>query len=187
MVLTASAMMPLGTVAPHFVLPNAMITGQPVNLKTLPKAEGTVIIFMCNHCPYVKHILPTLLTVARDYQNKGIRFIAISANDATAYPEDAPGKMAELAKKLDFPFAYLYDESQVVARAYQAACTPDFYVFDANLRCVYRGRFDDSSPGKDVPVTGNDLTQALEALLAGKPIPGPQLPSMGCNIKWKEN
>lgn len=184
MVLTESTMFPLGEKAPDFTLLDT-VSGKKISLNELKSKTGTVILFICNHCPYVKHIAPALPALANEYQSKGIQFIAISANDAVEYPEDAPDKMAEVANTMGYNFPYLYDEHQTVAKAYQAACTPDFYVFDADLRCVYRGRLDDSRPDNEVPVTGKDIRSALDALIAGKPVSPDQKPSMGCNIKWK--
>lgn len=183
MSLTPSNMLPLGTVAPDFELPN-VVTDQNVSLNALKSDTATVIIFMCNHCPYVLHILDKLIEVAKEYQAKDINFIAISSNDVISYPADAPEEMRKLAEQKNLPFPYLYDETQNVARDYQAACTPDFYVFDHALKCVYRGRFDDASPGTDASVTGKELTGALDCILTGNTIPA-QVPSMGCNIKWK--
>lgn len=184
MSLTASTMLPLGTKAPDFSLPDT-VSGATLSLQELKSPIATVIMFVCNHCPFVIHIQHKLAEVANIYQAKGIRFIAISSNDVANYPDDAPDKMRQVAQSLQFPFAYLYDESQAVAKAYHAACTPDFFVFDKDLACVYRGRFDDSRPGKSIPITGKDLSTALDALLAGNPISPNQHPSMGCNIKWK--
>ena len=178
-------MLPLGTRAPAFTLPDT-VSGKPLSLDALKGAKGTVVMFICNHCPFVKHINAGLVSAARDYQGKGIAFVAISANDAANYPADAPGKMKEAARQLGYPFPYLYDETQDVARAYQAACTPDLYLFDANLACVYRGQFDDARPGNGAPVTGRDLRAAMDALLAGTPVNPAQKPSVGCNIKWKK-
>lgn len=187
MALTASNMMPLGTKAPDFNLPDT-ISQKTLSLRQLSAAHSaTVIMFICNHCPFVVHIQKNLVEVANAYQKKGIRFIAISSNDISEYPEDSPEKMREVAQKMHYPFPYLYDESQAVAKAYQAACTPDFYVFNQNMQLVYRGRFDDSRPGKEIPVTGNDLTRALDAILNNAELPQEQHPSMGCNIKWKLN
>ncbi len=183
---TFSTMLPLGTIAPDFKLLDIR-SGEQVSLYDVQSSVATIIIFMCNHCPYVKHILPKLIEVVKIYQLKGISFTAISSNDVTRYPEDNPEAMKLAIKKYDFTFPYLYDETQAVARAYQAVCTPDFFVFDDKLACVYRGRFDDSTPGNGHPVTGRDLRQALDALLTGKPISAEQKPSLGCNIKWKEN
>ncbi|MEM1244244.1 MAG: thioredoxin family protein [Pseudomonadota bacterium] len=186
MAITPSNMMPLGTTAPDFNLTDT-VSGQQKSLSELKSANGTVIMFICNHCPFVVHIREVLAKVAKTYQQKGIAFIAISSNDIEDYPQDSPEKMQEYAKTYGFTFAYLYDESQAVAKAYDAACTPDFYLFDDNLKCVYRGRFDASTPGNDVAVTGEDLTQAMDALLAGQPINAEQIPSQGCNIKWKQS
>lgn len=184
MVLTASKMLELGTEAPDFTLTDA-VSGKKLSLKQLKSPTGTVIMFICNHCPFVKHIQKKLVEVAKQYQAKGTQFIAISSNDASDYPEDGPEKMKSVAEQFDYPFPYLYDETQDVAQQYEAACTPDFYVFDKNLKCVYRGRFDDSTPGQNKPVTGKDLSAALDAILSGKTPNTDQQPSMGCNIKWK--
>ena len=181
---TPSNMLPLGTRAPSFTLPDT-VSGKPLSLDSLKGAKGTVVMFICNHCPFVKHVNGELVRVAKDYQSKGISFVAISANDVRNYPEDGPDKMKAAAKQLGYPFPYLYDETQAVAKAYQAACTPDLYLFDANLACVYRGQLDDSRPGNGMPVNGKDLRAAMDALLAGKPIDPAQKPSVGCNIKWK--
>jgi thiol-disulfide isomerase/thioredoxin len=185
MSLTPSTMLPLGTPAPDFNLLDT-VSQKKLSLDNLKSDKATVIIFMCNHCPYVKHILPALVDVAKEYDQKGIKFIAINSNDIESYPEDAPEKMRELAKKMHFSFPYLFDETQEIAKAYQAACTPDFYVFDENLDCVYRGRFDDASPGKPNAVTGRDLTTALDAVLNGRAVDTNQHASIGCNIKWRD-
>ena len=177
-------MLPLGTRAPDFTLPDT-VSGRTLSLGELKGANGTVVMFICNHCPFVKHINAGLVKAANDYQGRGIAFVAISANDVANYPADAPERMKETARQERYPFAYLYDESQAVAKAYQAACTPDLYLFDASLACVYRGQFDDARPGNGAPVTGKDLRAAMDALLAGKPISPDQKPSVGCNIKWK--
>lgn len=179
-----SAMIPLGTLAPSFRLLEPR-TNQWRSLDDLISSKGTVIIFMCNHCPYVKHILPSLLAVARDYIPKGIAFVGINSNDPVAYPEDSPDEMKRLAEAMDFPFPYLFDETQEVARQYSATCTPDLFVFDSERRLVYRGQFDASRPSNDIPPTGADLRNALDALLAGRPIPPEQRPSVGCSIKWR--
>lgn len=179
-----SAMIPLGTLAPSFRLLEPR-TNQWRSLDDLISSKGTVIIFMCNHCPYVKHILPALLAVARDYIPKGIAFVGINSNDPVAYPEDSPDEMKRLAEAMDFPFPYLFDETQEVARQYSATCTPDLFVFDGERRLVYRGQFDASRPSNDIPPTGADLRNALDALLAGRPIPPEQSPSVGCSIKWR--
>lgn len=184
MALTPSNMLALGTRAPDFELLDTL-TGKHRSLKQLKSPKSTVIMFICNHCPYVKHIIHELIQLADDYQAKGISFIAISANDAQTYPEDGPAKMSKLGKALNFGFPYLYDETQSVAKAYQAACTPDFYIFDNDLLCVYRGQLDDSRPGNKIPVTGKDIRAALDNILNNNPINSHQTPSMGCNIKWK--
>lgn len=179
---TPSNMLPLGTRAPNFTLPD-VVSGQAYTLKA---GQPTVIVFMCNHCPFVQHVLPTLVDVAAEYKKKGVNFIAINSNDVENYPEDAPDKMKTLAKAKHFTFPYLFDELQKVAYQYQAACTPDFYLFDKDLSCVYRGRFDTSTPSNGEPLTGLDLSNAMDQLLANKPIDENQYPSVGCNIKWKE-
>lgn len=185
MVATLSTMLPLGTKAPDFTLLDT-VSGKMTSLNELKAAKGVVIFFICNHCPYVVHINPCLSLLAKKYQQKGLQFIAISSNDIVHYPQDGPEKMTQHAIDNDYTFPYLYDETQAVAKAYQAACTPDFYVFDAALNCVYRGQFDASRPGNDVPVTGADLARALDLLLDGKQFPeNEQRPSQGCNIKWK--
>lgn len=181
---TPSNMIPLGTLAPNFNLFDTM-SQKTVSLEDLRSDIATVVMFICNHCPYVIHIREKLVEVANKYQAKGIRFIAISSNDATSYPSDGPEKMHVEATEHGYPFPYLYDESQEVAKAYQAACTPDLYIFDKNLQCVYRGRFDDATPGNQQPVTGKDLTNALDNILANKPVSTDQIASIGCNIKWK--
>jgi len=181
---TPSNMMPLGTIAPDFSLPNT-ITGETVTLSDLKSDIATVLMFICNHCPYVKHVQGELVKLANDYQAKGISFIAISANDVVNYPDDSPEKMKIVAQQLGYPFPYLYDETQEVAKAYQAACTPDFYIFDKDLKCVYRGQLDDARPKNNLPVTGKDIRAALDAILAGQAVNSDQKPSIGCNIKWK--
>lgn len=187
MAATPSNMIPLGDKAPSFHLPDT-VSGKPLALSDLKGKKGTVIMFICNHCPYVLHINEALVAIAKEYQEKGVSFIAISSNDAVNYPQDGPEQMQAHAAKVGYPFPYLYDETQEVAKAYQAACTPDFYAFDENLACVYRGQFDASRPKKEAPVTGDDLRKALDALLQGKMIPEEeQYPSIGCNIKWKHN
>jgi len=184
MTLTNSSMLPLQTIAPDFNLLDT-VSEKKFSLNDLKSDNATVIMFICNHCPYVKHVQHELVKLANDYQPKGISFIAISANDAEQYPEDSPEKMHQVAQNLNYPFVYLYDETQQVAKAYRAECTPDFYLFDDELHCVYRGRLDASTPGNNVPVTGRDLRLALDALLIGQPIDKNQHPSMGCNIKWR--
>lgn len=180
----ASTALPLGTVAPNFALLDTA-SDQIVSLQDVASNKATVIMFLCNHCPYVQHILTELVQVANEYQQKGVRFVGISANDAANSPQDGPQQMRELAKEKSFPFPYLYDQTQQVARTYQAVCTPEFYVFDRNMRLAYHGQFDDARPKNDVPVTGRDLRQALDALLAGQPVVADQKPGIGCGIKWK--
>jgi peroxiredoxin len=182
---TPSTMLPLGTKAPDFCLLDTR-TEKNISLHDVKSDLATVILFICNHCPYVKHIQPKLVEVAKKYQAKKISFVAISSNDANNYPADGPKEMKENADAHHYTFPYLYDESQSIAKAYHAACTPDFFVFDHNLACVYRGRFDESTPGNGAPVTGKELSAALDALLAGKAITIDQKPSVGCNIKWKK-
>jgi len=177
-------MMPLGTTAPDFNLPDT-VSGKNLSLDQIKSAKGTVIMFICNHCPYVIHIQDEIANLAKKYAQKGLGFVAISANDVDNYPDDSPEKMKEKATELGFNFPYLYDQSQAVARAYQAVCTPDFFVFDGDLKCVYRGRMDASTPGNGEPLTGKDLRRALDNLLLGSPIDAEQRPSMGCNIKWR--
>ncbi len=184
MSLTESNHMPLGTTAPDFTLPD-VVTGEPVSLGQCQSDKATVVMFICNHCPYVVHILDKLVTVAREYTAKGVSFIAISSNDVANYPDDSPEKMRALALANDFPFPYLYDESQAVAKAYDAACTPDLFVFDGANNLAYQGRFDAATPGNKAPITGQDLSDALTALLSGEQVTDTQYPSMGCNIKWK--
>ncbi len=183
MVAVNSTMLPLGTKAPDFRLPDT--NGKTVSLSDFKKAPALVIIFMCNHCPYVKHIRSGLAQLARDYSSRGVAFVGISSNDVANYPADSPEKMAEEAKAAGYIFPYLYDETQEAAKAYRAACTPDFYLFDQDQRLAYRGQMDDSRPGNGVPVTGRDLRTAIDAILAGKPATANQKPSIGCNIKWK--
>lgn len=182
---TPSNMMPLGTQAPDFQLPDT-VSGQTVGLHDLKSDQATVIMFICNHCPFVKHINAGLVALARDYQPKGVAFIAISANDVENYPQDGPEKMKETAQAEGYSFPYLYDETQAVAKAYDAACTPDFFIFDGDLQCAYRGQLDDSRPDSGIPVTGSNIRAALDAMLAGQPVSADQKPSLGCNIKWKD-
>lgn len=186
MALTESKMMTLGTEAPDFVLPDT-VSGRNVHLAEIRSDLATVIMFICNHCPFVIHVRDQLAKLADDYLPKGISFVAISANDVEDFPEDGPDKMRIMAQETGFQFPYLYDESQSVARAYGAACTPDIFVFDGDLKCVYRGQLDDSRPGNQVPVTGRDVRAALDALLSGGPVNPEQKPSIGCNIKWKSD
>lgn len=176
---------PLGFKAPGFEL-RETVTGRMMTLDELKSDTATVIMFICNHCPYVKHVIDGIVAMANDYMPKGVAFIAISSNDADNYPEDSPEKMKEFAGKHDFTFPYLYDETQDVARAYHAACTPDFSIFDGEMKCVYRGQMDGARPGNDLPVTGKDIRTALDAILEGRPVDEHQVPSVGCSIKWKQ-
>ncbi len=176
--------MPLGTEAPTFTLPDT-VSGHTLSLETLRSDKATVIMFICNHCPFVKHVDEGIVSLVRDYKAQGVSFIAISSNDVENYPQDAPHLMKLEAEKVGYDFPYLYDGSQEVAKAYDAACTPDFYIFDGDLNCVYRGQLDDSRPGNGKPVTGKDMRSALDEILEGKTVSAPQIPSMGCNIKWK--
>lgn len=182
---TESLMKDLGSVAPAFTLPD-VLSGRPLSLNEARGPRGLLVIFMCAHCPYVKHLEQGIANFGRDYQGTGISIVAISSNDAVAYPGDAPGELAAQSRRLGFTFPYLYDESQQVARAYHAACTPDFFLYDADLKLVYRGQFDGSRPGNGIAITGKDLRSAMDALIAGKPVNREQFPSLGCNIKWKE-
>ena len=184
MALTESNMLELGTEAPFFKLLN-VVSDQMQSLDDLASSHGTVVMFWCNHCPYVIHVTEEVLSIARKYQEKGISFIAISSNDIEKYPQDGPEKMASLAKEKDYPFPYLYDESQNVAKDYDAACTPDFYLFDGDRQLVYRGQLDGSRPGNDQPLNGADLRAALDALINREEVDPMQRPSAGCNIKWK--
>ncbi|WGD35223.1 thioredoxin family protein [Olleya sp. YS] len=184
MALTPSNPFPLGKTAPEFSLYDT-VTSKTLNLHQIKGDKGTVIVFICNHCPFVIHINPELVKLANQYQKKGIAFIAISSNDVDNYPQDAPDKMAQVAKDLLYPFPYLYDETQEVAKAYDAACTPDFYVFDADLKSTYHGQLDNSRPGNNIPITGEDLIKAMDAVLNNQQPLAIQKPSIGCNIKWK--
>ena len=182
---TASSMLPLGTQASNFSLMDT-VSGKTVSLNKQNTSTGTVVMFICNHCPYVKHVNPELIRIANDYMQKDIRFIAINSNDIISYPDDAPEKMQITALELGYPFPYLFDETQEVAMAYQAKCTPDFYVFNKDHDLVYRGQLDDSRLGNKVKLTGKSIRDALECLLANKPVSSEdQKPSLGCNIKWK--
>jgi peroxiredoxin len=183
MVAVKSTMLPLGTKAPDFSLPD--LSGQTVSLSDFTGKSALLVVFMCNHCPFVKHIRTGLAQLARDYLPRGVAVVGINSNDVANYPNDSPAMMAKEARAAGYLFPYLYDQTQAVAKAYHAACTPDFYLFDKEQRLVYRGQLDDSRPGSGLPVTGKDLRAALEAVLAGKPVPPNQMPSIGCNIKWK--
>tara|TARA_B100001250_G_C19658724_1_gene726056 strand:- start:359 stop:919 length:561 start_codon:yes stop_codon:yes gene_type:complete len=185
MVLTPTIQIPLGYQAPKFNLLNPLI-GEFQSLDELKSDKATVIIFMCNHCPYVIHVLDGLIQLAQDYIAKGVAIIAINSNDIVQYPDDSPEKMIELINDNGIPFPYLFDETQEVAKAYQAACTPDFSVFNSNMDCVYRGQLDDSRPGSNTPVTGRDIRLVLDAILCSSEINKVQKPSVGCNIKWKK-
>lgn len=182
---TFSTMHPLGTLAPSFELPNATAMGKKVSLQDYRESKGLLVAFLCNHCPFVQHINRGLVEVANDYRERGIAFVAINSNDTEKYPDDSPDKMAEMAKEQSYPFEYLFDETQDVARAYAAACTPDFFLFDEKRQLIWRGRMDGSSPGNPVPVTGEDMRQAFDDFLSQRPLTREQIPSMGCNIKWK--
>ncbi len=180
---TESTMAGLGTVAPDFALPDA--DGRTVVLGDFAAAPGLLVAFICNHCPFVVHLREELVRAVKRYQGKGLAVVGISSNDVEGFPQDGPELMARQAEEFGYTFPYLFDETQSVAKAYTAACTPDFFLFDGERRLVYRGQFDGSRPGNDVPVTGVDLGAAVDALLAGDPIPQDQRPSIGCNIKWK--
>ena len=186
MVQTDSTMLPLGSPAPDFRLPDTTRDGAPVARDDFAGAPGLLVMFLCNHCPFVRHLRHALATFGREMQQRGLAVVAISANDAAGYPQDSPARMAEEAAANGYTFPYLHDDSQAVAKAYRAACTPDFFLFDGDRRLVYRGQFDDSRPGNGVPVTGADLAAACDALLAGEPVDAEQKPSVGCNIKWKK-
>ena len=181
---TPSNMLALGTQAPSFSLPDTL-SGKTLSLDSLASDKATLIMFICNHCPFVIHVLPELKRLAADYQAKGISIVAISSNDVENYPQDGPDKMKALGEDQAWDFPYLYDESQEVAKAYEAACTPDFYLFDKELSLVYRGQLDGSRPGNQVALNGEDLRAALDAVLAGESVNENQMPSLGCNIKWK--
>ncbi len=183
MALTPSTMPALGKQAPDFSLPDT--DGKKVSLSDFRSAPALLVMFICNHCPYVKHVQQGMAALCEEYRKGGVAIVGISSNDVAAFPDDAPDKMKLEKKAAGYTFPYLYDESQAVARAYEAACTPDFFLFDASRRLVYRGQMDDSRPGNGVPVTGKDLRAALDAVLGGRPVPADQKASVGCNIKWK--
>jgi peroxiredoxin len=180
----SSTMLELGTQAPDFSLPDA-VTGRTVSLSEFHHAPALLVMFICNHCPYVRHVRGEVATIAREYAQKGVAIVAINANDPDRYPQDAPPAMRDEAETVGYTFPYLFDETQEVARAYMAACTPDFFLFDGERRLVYRGQLDNSRPGNEVPVTGRDLRDALDAVLDGGEVPADQVPSIGCSIKWK--
>lgn len=177
-------MLALGTAAPDFQLPD-VVTGQTVSLASFSGKTALLVMFICRHCPFVKHVQDELAALGKDYQDQAVAIVAISANDADNYPDDAPDQLKQMAEELGFTFPLCYDASQSVAKAYTAACTPDFFLFDADRKLVYRGQLDDSRPGNDKPVNGEDIRAAIDALLAGQPVPANQQPSIGCNIKWK--
>ena len=179
-----SVMLPLGTTAPSFILPD-VTTGKMYSLDAFHGKDALLVMFICRHCPYVKHVEQEIAKIGKDYQDKKLGIIAISSNDPETYPDDAPDQLKEMAKRLGFRFPFCFDEQQEIAKAYKAACTPDFYLFDAQRRLVYRGQLDDSRPGNNKPVTGRDLRAAIDAVLAGKPVDDKQKPSIGCGIKWK--
>jgi thiol-disulfide isomerase/thioredoxin len=181
---TLSTMLPLGTAAPAFSLPD-VVSGRQISLETFAAERALLVMFICRHCPFVKHVQGELARLGRDYGGRGVGIVAIASNDADAYPDDRPDRLAAMAREQGFGFPVCYDESQATAKAYSAACTPDFFLFDAGRRLAYRGQLDDSRPGRPTPVTGADLRRAIDAVLAGTPVPGAQRPSVGCNIKWK--
>jgi peroxiredoxin len=183
MVMTASTMLPLGTSAPHFNLPDTQ--GKSVSIEDFKDAKALLVVFMCNHCPFVKHILRDFVKLVKDYQPKGLATVGINSNDVESFPDDSPPMMVKVAKQLGFTFPYLYDENQEAAKKYHAACTPDFFLFDKERKLAYRGQMDDSRPGNNVPITGADLRAAINAVLTGTAVSKQQKPSMGCNIKWK--
>ncbi|MEZ4948615.1 MAG: thioredoxin family protein [Saprospiraceae bacterium] len=185
MAFTESTMLELGTTAPDFNLPDT-VSDKNLSLNDVRGAKATVVMFLCNHCPYVIHVNPEIVRIVEDYEKLGVGFVGISSNDVENYPQDGPDKMKIHAKETGYQFPYLYDESQETAKAYDAACTPDFYIFDENLALVYRGRIDDSRPSTDTPLTGRDLRNALDSVIKGDPVPEKQYPSGGCNIKWKK-
>ena len=182
---TLSSMLPLGTHAPHFSLLDVK-SDKKIRVDNNQDSTATVIMFICNHCPFVKHVNKELTRVANDYMNKGVRFLAINANDVQQYPDDSPENMKRTAQQEQYPFPYLFDETQEVARAYHATCTPDFFLFDKNMTLVYRGQLDDSRPGNGIEVNGNCIRQALDCVLSEKAVSIDQKPSIGCNIKWRE-
>ena len=184
MALTPSTMLPLGTPAPDFALSDA-VSGRIVSLSDFKAKKAIVVMFICNHCPYVKHVQAGLVKLGQDYETSEAAIVAISANDAAAYPEDSPKKLGAEARRVGYRFPYLHDETQEVAQAFHAACTPDFFLFGPDRTLGYRGQFDASRPGNGLPVTGADLRTAIDAVLAGRPVPPEQKPSLGCNIKWR--
>jgi peroxiredoxin len=179
-----SVMLPLGTTAPSFFLPD-VVNGQVYSLDSFHGKNALLVMFICRHCPYVKHVEQELSRIGKDYHDKTLGIIGISSNDPAAYPDDAPQQLKDMAQRLDFRFPFCFDETQDVAKAYKAACTPDFYLFDGQQKLVYRGQLDDSRPGNNKPVTGRDVRIAIDSVLAGKPVDRNQKPSIGCSIKWK--
>jgi len=184
MVQTASTMLPLGISAPPFSLPDTQ--GNIVNLEDFKDAPALLVVFMCNHCPFVKHVLDGMIELIKQYQEKGVAAVGINSNDVENFPDDDPQRMAQIAEQKDFTFPYLYDRTQQVAKTYRASCTPDFFLFDSEQKLVYRGQMDGSRPGNDVPVSGNDLRAALDAVLEARDVGDEQKPSIGCNIKWRK-
>lgn len=184
MALTESTMLELGTIAPDFALTD-VVSGKTVRREDFKGKKALLVLFICTHCPYVKHIEKGIAALGRDYKDSQLGIVAISSNDAANFPDDSPEGLKKQAQNLGFAFPYLYDETQEVGHAYHAACTPDIYLFDADFKLVYRGQFDGSRPGSEVPVTGSDLRKAIEQVLADQPVPTDQRPSIGCNIKWK--
>ncbi len=183
MAISSTMELPIGAKAPDFSHPN--IDGKIISLKDFADAPTLLVMFICNHCPYVQHLREHLAQLVKEYQAEGVAVVGINSNDVERYPDDAPDKMAEVAKRYGFTFPYLLDESQEVAKAYRAACTPDFFLFDKERKLIYRGQYDDSRPNNNIPVTGKDLRTALDAALADRPVPQDQVPSLGCGIKWK--
>ncbi len=183
MALTPSTMLALGTIAPDFQLPD-VVSGETISLATFEGKKALFVMFICRHCPFVKHVQQELANIGQDYQSKNVGILAISSNSVKTHPEDAPEKLKLMAEELKFTFPYCYDETQTVAKAYTAACTPDFFVFDGDRKLVYRGQLDDSRPGNNLPVTGKDIRAALDAILTDQPVNSEQKPSIGCNIKW---
>ena len=185
MVKTASTMLPLGTTAPKFELPDVVSSNETISLATFSDCKALLLMFICQHCPFVKHVQQELAKIGQDYSDRSLGIVAISANDVANYPNDSPEKLKQMAEELGFNFPLCYDESQEVSKSYTAACTPDFFLFDGEQKLVYRGQLDDSRPSTDIPVTGKDLRQAIDAVLEGREIDFEQKPSIGCNIKWK--
>ncbi|BBA79626.1 alkyl hydroperoxide reductase [cyanobacterium endosymbiont of Rhopalodia gibberula] len=181
---TPSTMLPLGTKAPNFQLPD-VVSGKPISLNTFAEKKALLIMVICQHCPFVKHVQNELVKIGKDYVKQGLGIVAISANDVSNYPDDSPENLKAMAQQLRFNFPFCYDESQETTKAYTAACTPDFFLFDSDFKLTYRGQLDDSRPGNDIPVTGKDLRAAIEAVLEKKPVNSDQKPSLGCSIKWK--